>query len=101
MDINEICERLKNVKSTFNEKVYTINEERLTIKAHTLLGFIKLDEGDEQRTKYVYYAYIDGEYPVVNQKIEINKLYSNETLAKEALNKIIQQKVDCLLAKKL
>lgn len=101
MDINEICERLKNVKSIFNEKVYTIDEEKLTIKAHTLSGFHKIDEGDEQRCKFVYYAYIDGEYPVDTQKIEISKLYSNETLAKEALNKIIQQKVDCLLAKKL
>lgn len=93
MEISEICERLKNVKSTFNEQVYTIDEEKLTIKAHTLEGFHKIDEGGEQRCKFVYYAYINGEYPVVYQKIEISKLYSNETLAKEALNKIIHKKL--------
>ena len=101
MTINEILERLKNVKSVFNEKVYIIDEKNLKIKAHTLLGFNKLDEGNEQRCKYVYYAYIDGEYPVVNQKIEIDKLYGNEALAKNALNKLIQTKVDSLLAKKI
>lgn len=101
MNIIDICERLKNVKSVFNDKVYTINEERLIIEETTLLGFAKIDDGNSRNREYGYYAFIEGDYnPAKYLKIEIEKLYSNKESAQTALNEIIQQKVDALLAKK-
>ena len=102
MTVKEICERLINVESTNNDRVYIVVYDSFRIKKHLLLGFIhEVEEGINKIPTPMNYAVLDDEWPNKSIRIKIEDVYANADSAKKALNAHIQGLIDNLELKKL
>lgn len=102
MTVKEICERLANVESITNDRVYIVNYDSFRIKMHILLGFIhKVEAGSEMKPIPMNYAILDDVWPDKSIKVKIEDVYADEDSAKKALNAHIQGLIDNLELKKL
>lgn len=100
MTIKEICERLSNVDSPLNDKVYLVDYEHYKVKPYTLNGFVRVDEGGSQGSKYAMYAVLEVGYPDSDIRVKIDRLYGNRKSAISALNSHIDSQIKDLEDKK-